>query len=388
MKGWVVTRSAKDGSKRYHASWRVGTKIKTKTFHRRKDADRYLTNTVKQVQDGTYRDIRPASFKEYAEKWLEGLADLKPSTRASYESMVKHQLIPAFGDSPLAALSVEDVNTWLAKQDGDLKPKTLRNHLTLLHKLFGDAMEAGFLAINRLHGSRSLRRPRALRAEDEVEIEILTPTEINKLLDALEPAHYPLFFTAVCTGMRLGELLGLQWGDVDEAGSRIWVRRTVYRGEFYLPKSRRSRRAVDVGDQLVGVLSRWRRERYGDNVPAAESLVFPSANGAPQDPDSLRHRVWAPALAKAKLRHVRIHSLRHTFASMLIAQGENVKYISAQLGHASVQITLDRYGHLFPDEKRNAATRLEERLRAAVSSSSHPAEQDLNGIPAAPATSS
>jgi Phage integrase family len=84
--------------------------------------------------------------------------------------------------------------------------------------------------------------------------------------------------------------------------------------------------------------------------------------------------VWGPALAKAGLRHVRIYSLRHTFASMLISQGENIKYISTQLGHASVQITLDRYGHLFPDEKRTAASRLEAQLAAAVPSSGYPAE--------------
>ena len=203
--------------------------------------------------------------------------------------------------------------------------------------------------------------------------------EVNRLLDALEPAHYPLFFTAVCTGVRLGELLALQWGDLDETAHRLHVRRTAYQGAFYVPKTKRSRRAIDVGDQWLGVLSRWRREQHGESVPPPDALLFPASSGGPLDPDNLRHRVWAPALAKAKLRHVRIHSLRHTFASMLIAQGENVKYISSQLGHASVQITLDRYGHLFPDEKRTSATRFEAQLAAAVPSSSHPAE--LAGTP-------
>jgi integrase len=142
-----------------------------------------------------------------------------------------------------------------------------------------------------------------------------------------------------------------------------------------VPKTRRSRRAIDIGDQLLGVLSRWRRESHGEAAPAPDALLFPDPTGAPLDPDALRKRVWAPALARAGLRHVRIHSLRHTFASMLIAQGENLKYISSQLGHASVQITLDRYGHLFPDEKRTAASRLEAQLAAAVPSSIHPAER-------------
>ena len=374
MKGFILTRESTDGSKRYDACWRVNGKQKSKTFVRRKQAERYLTDVVKKVQDGAYVEIKPTTFKAFAERWLEGLADLKPSTRRAYTSMLTYQLIPAFGDLPLTALSVEDVNTWLRSREGTLRIKTLRNNLGLLHKILEDAREGGYLGVNRLSRSRALRRPRVLREEDETEIEVLTPAEINRLLDALEPAHYPIFFTAVCTGVRLGELLALQWGDLDETGHRVHVRRTAYRGAFYVPKTKRSRRAIDVGDQLLGVLSRWRREQHGEAPPPPEALLFPSVTGAPLDPDALRKRVWAPALAKAGLRHVRIHSLRHTFASMLIAQGENPKYISTQLGHASVQITLDRYGHLFPDEKRSAATRLEAQLTAAGSSSSHPAE--------------
>src|SRR4030095_6690167 len=111
-----------------------------------------------------------------------------------------------------------------------------------------------------------------------------------------------------------------------------------------------------------------------------ESVLFAAPGGGPLDLDVLRRSVWGPALAKAGLRHVRIYSLRHTFASMLIRQGENIKYISSQLGHASVQITLDRHGHLFPNEKRGAAMRFEAQLAAARPSSNHPAERDLRPV--------
>ena len=353
MKGFVVTREVIEGikpdgskryAKRYDACWRVDGKQKSKTFAKRKAAERYLTETVKHVQDGTYVEIRPITFQAYADAWLKGLGDLKPSTRASYASLVTHRLIPVFGDRGLTTLTVEDVNAWLGVSAARLRPKTLRNALALLHKILADAKEGHYLAVNRLSGSRALRRPRALQAEDETEIEILTPAEVHRLLDAVAPAYAPLFLTAVSTGVRLGELLALQWGDLDEAGHRLHVRRTAYRGAFYVPKTKRSRRTVDIGDQLLAVLSRVRRERSGGTAPAPEALLFPAASGGVLDPDNLRHRVWTPALRHAKLRHVRIHSLRHTFASMLIAQGENVKYIS-QLGHASVTITLDRYGH-------------------------------------------
>lgn len=225
-------------------------------------------------------------------------------------------------------------------------------------------MESGYLAVNRLHGSRAVRRPRALRDEDETEIEILTPAEVNALLDALAAPYQLLFQTAASTGLRLGELLGLQWGDVDSGRRQLRVRRTLYRGEYYTPKTKRSKRAVDAGPQLLGALRALADFAHG-GAPAAEAPIFTTAEGALIDPDNLRQRVWAPALRVAELRHVRIHSLRHFYASALIAQGESIKYVSSQLGHASAQITIDRYGHLFPNEKRTSADRLEAMLAAS-----------------------
>jgi integrase len=374
MTGFILTRESTDGSKRYDACWRVNGKQKSKTFTRRKQAERYLTDVVKKVQDGAYVEIKPTTFKAFAERWLEGLGNVKPSTRRAYVSIVTHQFVPAFGDQFLMALGVDDVNAWLRAREGRLRVKTLRNHLGLLHKILDDAREGGYLAVNRLHQSRALQRPKAIREDDEGEVEVLEPAEVHHLLDAVPPEYYPIFLAAVCTGMRPGELLGVQWGDLDEASRQIHVRRTVWRGGFYVPKTKRSKRKIDVGDQLLGVLARWRRERYGEAAPPPDALIFPGGDGGPLDLDAVRKRVWGPALAKAGLRHVRIYSLRHTFASMLISQGENIKYISTQLGHASVQITLDRYGHLFPDEKRTAASRLEAQLAAAVPSSGYPAE--------------
>jgi hypothetical protein len=151
----------------------------------------------------------------------------------------------------------------------------------------------------------------------------------------------------------------------DWTAKTIRVARTLYKGSYYLPKSRRSKRSIDVGDQVLLTLRALERQRFGEVNAPADGAVFVSGEGAVIDPDNLRNRVWLPALAKARLRHVRIHSLRHTYTSLLIAQGENIKYISSQLGHAGVQITLDRYGHLFPAEKQQAPARLEAQLAAA-----------------------
>ena len=356
-----------------------GRQKKEGGFDTKRAAAGVLAKRIAALHDGTYREIVPVTLREYAGKWLAAQrGHLKPSTYRSYESglgvyldpapketkrrargRAAHQLVRVWGERPLASLTVSDVNAYLAGHAARLRPATLRNTLALLTKLLSDAVEDGNLVRNPLRGSRALRRPRAIRAGDEREVEILAPAEIGRVLDALDPAWQPLFLTAASTGLRLGELLALQWGDLDWAAKRLYVRRTVHRGAFYVPKSRRSRRTVDLGDQLLAVLSRRRREAFGEADSPAEALVFPSSAGGPINPDNLRNRVWAPALAKAKLRHVRIHSLRHSYASLLIQNGENIKYVSAQLGHASAAFTLDVYSHVIPDGKRAAATRLE-----------------------------
>jgi len=364
MKGSIVTRDRKDG-RRYFAVWRVNGKQKWKAFRRRKDADVHLTNVVKRVHDGTYREIKPITFQDYAKRWLAGLGNLKPSTVISYRSMLEHGLIPALGEYELSGIGVEHVNKYLSERESTLKAKTLRNHLTLLHKLFADAREGDYLAVNRLNGSRALRRPKALREEDSKEVEILDPAEVNRLLDSVDRHYYALFLTAVSTGMRLGELLGLQWGDLDPTKKIIQVRRTLYKGSYYVPKTKLSKRAIDVGDQLLVTLQGIERERFGSTAAPVDAPMFTTPDGVLIDPDNLRHRIWLPTLAKAKLRHVVIHSLRHTYASLLISQGENPKYIQTQLGHSSIKLTMDTYGHLFPREKRQAPARLEGQLMAA-----------------------
>jgi integrase len=154
------------------------------------------------------------------------------------------------------------------------------------------------------------------------------------------------------TGMRRGELFGLKWEDIDFEGSRIHVRRAVWRGKFVTPKSRRSRRAIDVTRTLKEALARLPSRFRGD-------LVFPADSGAPMDPENYTHRDWARTLRHSGLRRIRFHDLRHTYASLLIRQGAHPKYIQVQLGHASIQTTLDRYGHLMPDIHEAEARKLD-----------------------------
>jgi integrase len=149
--------------------------------------------------------------------------------------------------------------------------------------------------------------------------------------------------------MRAGELLALPWGDIDWHGGFILVQRNLVRGVLTSPKSHQRRR-VDMSAQLAATLQALRRTRRarclakGDEMP---EWVFPSTVGTASEERNVRH-VFRRLLERAELRQVRIHDLRHTFASLLLQQGESIVYVKEQLGHASIQITADTYGHLIP----------------------------------------
>jgi len=160
--------------------------------------------------------------------------------------------------------------------------------------------------------------------------------------------------------MRRGELLALCWGDVDWNSRRVWVRRNVtHRGVFQEPKTRGSVRAIAMPATLATAL---REHQMASRFKDSEDLIFSTEKGTTIDGHNFVHRVFDPALRQAGLPKIRFHDLRHSFASLLIAQGEHPKLISEQLGHASVQITLDRYGHLLPASYDSAGERLDAAL--------------------------
>lgn len=163
--------------------------------------------------------------------------------------------------------------------------------------------------------------------------------------------------------MRLGELIGLQWGDIDFSGGFIEVRRAYFKGRLSTPKNGKSRR-IDMSRQLSEtfkvILVERKKEVLAKGLGYLPDSIFTNEAGNIVDGDNIRRRVFKPALAKAGLRQIRIHDLRHTFASLLIQQGESLAYVKDQMGHHSIQITVDTYGHLVPGANRQAVDRLDD----------------------------
>ncbi len=193
--------------------------------------------------------------------------------------------------------------------------------------------------------------------EDLDKDNILRPDEIQRLLAVFGPSDEKwrmMIMAAILTGLRQGELLGLKWGDLDWHSSQIYVRRCFTRGHFYEPKTKCSRRKVDMPSVLVSELRRWKLQCPKGDL----DLVFPTGAGNPENHGNLLRRGFYPALRRAKLKHIRFHDLRHTYASLLIANREHPKYIQDQMGHSSIQVTMGIYGHLMKGTNTQAAEKL------------------------------
>lgn len=202
------------------------------------------------------------------------------------------------------------------------------------------------------------------RESADSHLDPLTAHEVRTLLATAKEryaVYYPLMLCAARTGMRQGELIGLQWGDVDFHGQFIEVRRAVVRRKITTTKTHKIRR-VDMSPQLATALQILKETRQLDAGLAGHAMpewVFLSPFGHRVDNDLLR-KAFAACLEASGLRKIRFHDLRHTYASLLIQQGANPKYIQEQLGHSSISITLDIYSHLFRSDHQPHVARLDD----------------------------
>lgn len=343
----------------WYAYWRMPDgRQRAKAIGRNKrTAEAFLNNLQTQLQAGVYRDLKASTFADFVDRWLDDYAEVntRPSTCANYRSIFRSSLVPYFGEYRLAEIQAEDVQRFVAHKLKAVGPNTVRKHLLLLKTMFNHAVLWGYMRDNPALYVRPPRLPHR-------EMDFMTPDEVRLFLEAVHPWYAPLFLTAIMTGMRLGELQALQWGDISWNNGTIRVQRSVWRGEFQDPKSKRSIRTVGMPRRLAEVLSEYKAHAAANE----HSLVFTTPAGKMLDQSDLRRRVFEPTLERAGLRKMRIHDLRHTFASLLIDQGENLKYVQMQLGHASIQTTVDRYGHLMPDAHVGAMERLEHSLFGAA----------------------
>jgi integrase len=344
----------------------------------RRLARRVLAQREAEAQLGIHRlpATQTPTFQEFAEDWLQRLdgRNLAPKTQGSYEGFVRHHLARSrLGAMRLGAIARRDVELFLGetvslrtKPKADPRPlsaRSLREALRLVKAILADAVEQRLLSEN---PAAKVRPP--VRPDREEAMHALTPEEIGRLLDVAEPRWRMLYLLAVQTGLRRGELLGLRWRDLDSQKGLLCVRRSLGRvrdGDGYTVreaplKTKHSRRTIDLSPAVVQALL---AHPAGDD--ADQDFVFRSQAGGPIDPDNV-NRAFERHLTAAGLPHVRFHDLRHTHASLLIAAGVHPKAIQARLGHSSITVTMDRYGHLMPSAFEGVGARLDALLAVPV----------------------
>jgi len=300
---------------------------------------------------------------DYVETWLECIKHTrKATTYDDYQKIWKRDIQPIIGGLDLEDVTREKVKALAtAGFKKGQSPKTVQNVIRTLSSMLSHAVEDGLLTVN-----HSLKPGTFLpKVSKSRSVNPLTREEVAVLLEKAKEKrvrYYPLFLCAVRTGLRMGELLALQWQDVDFRDRFLDIRRNYTHWKITTPKSGESRR-VDMSLELKQVLKDLYLDRQleaatkgWEEVP---SWVFCSETGGLLHPHNLRDRVFYRLLKAAGLRQVRFHDLRHTFASLLLRQGESMVYVKEQMGHSSIQVTVDLYGKLIPGRNKQAVDRLD-----------------------------
>jgi integrase len=348
--GSLFVRRDARGQESWYGKWYfAGRQIKRKLGRKRApgtregltraQAERELQRRMESERPAAARGAR-LGIREVGERYLahlEHVLERKPTTVSDYRYMLKSHLETFFGTKPIERIDGVAVAGYVVarKRDG-LAAKTISNHLVFLHGLFRFAIKRGWAMSNPV---AQVDRPAAPAGDPD--IRFLELVEVEALLravpaDRLGPTEHALYLTAAMSGLRQGELVALRWLDVDWQAGRLRVRRNYTRQRFGTPKSKRSSRSVPMTDRVAGELERhFRRSAY----QGEEDLVFcHPETGNPLDASKIRKRFGA-ALARAGIRPVRFHDLRHTFGTHCAASGVPLRTLQEWMGHKDAKTT-------------------------------------------------
>lgn len=279
---------------------------------------------------------------------------MRATTRARDESIVRNHLVTSLGYLRLADLTFEHVQGWVGDLEASgLRPATVRK----AHQIFGQMLDQAVRARRlRWNPARGVELPKFSPPDQR---QFLIPVEVELLAATIEPRYKALVLLAAYSGVRWGEATALRVEDFDFLRRSVTIQRTLTEVGGHLttnpPKTARSIRRISLSPFLVEAiaahLSQWPADR--------DRLVFTAPEGGPLRRSNFRRRFWKPAIEKVGFGTFNFHGLRHSHASMLIAEGENPKVIADRMGHASPNVTLAVYSHLFPGLDIAAADRLE-----------------------------
>jgi len=300
---------------------------------------------------GMLRDKCP-KVAEYGKEWLNSpLQEWEDSTRKTYETLFKLHIKPSLGSKRLDEIKRRHVKTLIAKlKDKGLSSARAKVILAALSGLFECAIEDEIIETNPCKNMR-----KHCGNSSVVDVDPLTATEVNSMLEkasALPQAEYTFYLMAVRTGLRVGELLALEWSDIDFEERTVEINKGYnYRTKHIGPPKNKKTRTVDLTPVTIEALRRLQVQR---KVISIKGIVFGNDRG-----ERLDYQRLYKMLKNVVPRPIRLHDLRHTYTTLRIVKGDNILDVSKQLGHHSVAFTLDRYGHWVPGEHKSQVDELD-----------------------------
>lgn len=372
--GTVYRRTTKQGGAAWvaHATWMEGARRRQtkRTFRTKKEAQQALVQVLTQQQTGSYVELSRITLGQYLEEWLAALPNQgrRASTVNGYCTTMRNYVIPDLGHVVLQDLRPNQLDALYGrllrngKVDGSPLSHLSVHHVhTILGKALQDAERKGLVLRNvaRLADAPSLTTARSKSPE----MTVWTPEEMRRFLELIQGNPWePALRLLAMTGLRRGEVAALRWSDVDLEAKRLTVNQAVVvldGVEFVdVPKSRRSRRTVDLDPETVEVLRQLRPRQKEERLFLGlrwrtADRVLALADGQPPKTNSIG-QAFARIVARTDLPRIRLHDLRHSHATHLLAAGANPRVVSERLGHASVGFTLDTYAHVLPGQQAEA----------------------------------
>jgi len=338
-----------------------------KYFDTQREAKEWKHKRIEQRRQGLVLTGSKVSLSKFLDDWLVVAENsVRPNTYLQYSQIVHQHIVPTLGKILLKDLRPDHVQSlYTMKLAGGTSPRTTRMIHAVLHRALNHALSLGLVIRN---VSDVVTRPKVPRKE----MKTLDDYQVRQLIQAAEGSRFQiLFWIAVTTGLRQGELLGLKWSDVDWQTGRVQIQRQVQRRKgqglvFCEPKSASGRRVITLGKATVEKLREHKEKQYQEKVLAGEkwqdyNLIFPSPIGTPLDSSNVM-KVYKKCLEKAGLPNLRFHDLRHTAATLMLQQGINPKIVQERLGHSDISLTLNTYSHVLPSMQEEAAEKMDELL--------------------------
>lgn len=350
-----IGRDAKTGKRKQ--KWFSGYKTK-------KAAEKAMSERISEIENNNFIVPEKTKLKTFLQLWLDShVINLSPTTYNGYKGIIELHLVPTLGEIELQKLQPLHIQKYYNEKSKALKAKTLLQHHRVLRKALDYAWKMQLISKN---PADMVEAPRAQKYTSAV----LEPKEVKQLLNAVHNTKFEVPVNlALALGLRLGEILGLRWSDIDFENGVINIEQAQVRAGTKLifkdPKTEGSKRSISAPTNLLKLLKEHKKKQLELQIRSCgeyknkHNLVCTRDTGASLNNSSFSH-AFGDFIKKLDLPHIRFHDLRHTNATLMLLSGTAPKVASSRLGHSTISITMDLYSHVLKDMNRDAADKLDE----------------------------